>query len=281
MHMSSSLFNPSRIARQTSFTITLALILVIGFFVFVTDVHAATTYYVSATNGNDTWSGTLADPNGTNTDGPFKTLQKAQTTMQSSTTKTVTVRGGTYSIAGTSISFTSSDAGETWIPYQNEIPIIDGGGTGYLTGGPSTLTFEGFTLQNLGTSIDGQSFHWGSSGGTFRWNTFTNCLHNCFGGQMSNVTFDSNTINGAGTGGFHGAIVGWYSASNNKITHNLIQNSAEEGVDLGNNNYTPTMSNNIIDRNIVNGACINTADCGAIYLADSAQTSTGDQITNN
>lgn len=34
-------------------------------------------FYV-ATNGNDTWSGTLAEPNGTKTDGPFATLKRAQ-----------------------------------------------------------------------------------------------------------------------------------------------------------------------------------------------------------
>src|SRR2546428_3413871 len=79
--------------------------------------QAAGAFYVSAANGNDTWSGLLEAPNGTNTDGPFKTLPHAQTAMRSSSTiKTATIRAGTYS-QGTALSFDSSDNGQTWIPY--------------------------------------------------------------------------------------------------------------------------------------------------------------------
>ena len=34
-------------------------------------------FYV-APNGNDQWSGTLAEPNSTNTDGPFASISRAQ-----------------------------------------------------------------------------------------------------------------------------------------------------------------------------------------------------------
>ena len=71
--------------------------------------------------------------------------------MEGSTIKTTTVRAGTYSIANTVLNFDSSasDNGETWIPYQGEIVIIDGGGTGYITGNASNLTIEGLTFQNM------------------------------------------------------------------------------------------------------------------------------------
>ena len=34
-------------------------------------------FYV-AVNGNDAWSGTLAEPNADNSDGPFSTIERAQ-----------------------------------------------------------------------------------------------------------------------------------------------------------------------------------------------------------
>ena len=59
--------------------------------------------YVS-THGNDGWSGRLADPNATRTDGPFATLARATTALRELKRRsalppdgtTVVVRGGTY-----------------------------------------------------------------------------------------------------------------------------------------------------------------------------------------
>src|SRR5881396_2168446 len=73
--------------------------------------------YVSGANGNDSWSGTLDAPNSTNTDGPFKTLARAQSAMQASTIKKVTIRSGTYSLKSTNLTFAWQDAGETWLSY--------------------------------------------------------------------------------------------------------------------------------------------------------------------
>jgi hypothetical protein len=71
-------------------------------------------YYVSGTNGNDSWSGKLADPNSANTDGPFRTLARAQSAMQASTIKTASIRSGTYSIQSSNLVFGWADTGETW-----------------------------------------------------------------------------------------------------------------------------------------------------------------------
>ena len=93
------------------------------------------TYYV-APNGNDTWSGTLAAPNGAGTDGPFATFNHARAAVQSLNKKgltqvTVLFRAGTYYLPQT-IQFTAADSGTSSlsIVYQNfpgETPVISGG----------------------------------------------------------------------------------------------------------------------------------------------------------
>lgn len=44
-------------------------------------ISLAATYFVSP-EGNDQWSGTSPEPNSDNTDGPFKTLEKARDTIR-------------------------------------------------------------------------------------------------------------------------------------------------------------------------------------------------------
>ncbi|MCU1302945.1 MAG: hypothetical protein JWQ87_3229 [Candidatus Sulfotelmatobacter sp.] len=99
---------------------------------------SAADFYV-APNGKDTWSGTLADPNSNNTDGPFATISRAQTAVQKilqnpkGRTKPiqVLVRAGTFYITQP-LNFTSADSGTTnlpvnWSNYPNEVPVISGG----------------------------------------------------------------------------------------------------------------------------------------------------------
>ena len=100
------------------------------------------TFYV-ATNGNDSWSGTLATPNGSKTDGPFASLARAQVAVEGALKQdyegpiTVMVRNGTYYLPlsptnpGT-LNFTSADSGSagspvTWQNYPLEVPVISGG----------------------------------------------------------------------------------------------------------------------------------------------------------
>jgi hypothetical protein len=104
--------------------------------------HGAANFYV-ATNGNDSWSGTLDCPNLSNTDGPFASLARAQIAVESvlqnhSTSATVVmVREGTYYLPlsptnpGT-LNFTASDSGTaaasvTWENYPDEVPVVNGG----------------------------------------------------------------------------------------------------------------------------------------------------------
>src|SRR5439155_20863640 len=70
------------------------------------EVGAAATFYV-ATNGNDGWSGKLAEPNGMKTDGPFVTLGRARDAVRELKGKqgpkeplTVMGRGGKYYLEG-------------------------------------------------------------------------------------------------------------------------------------------------------------------------------------
>ena len=86
----------------------------------------STTFFV-ATNGNDSWSGTLAAPNSRNTNGPFASLAKAQLAVEAlrqsspTTVITVMVRQGTYYLPlsltnpGT-LDFTTVDSGTASAP---------------------------------------------------------------------------------------------------------------------------------------------------------------------
>jgi HYDIN/CFA65/VesB-like, Ig-like domain/Abnormal spindle-like microcephaly-assoc'd, ASPM-SPD-2-Hydin/Right handed beta helix region/Flagellar-associated PapD-like len=94
-----------------------------------------TVYYV-ATNGNDSFSGTLDTPNAQGTDGPFRTLTKAQqavdSAISSSSSVTVEIRAGNYFLSAP-LSFGTADSGSpsvqiTWEGYPGDAqPVISGG----------------------------------------------------------------------------------------------------------------------------------------------------------
>lgn len=99
-------------------------------------------FYVSP-EGNDRWSGKLAEPNQGRTDGPFATMDGARTAVkklkgvvfskQSSRISaglhgplTVWLRGGTYRVKGP-IVFDAEDSGPIrYAAYPGETPVIDG-----------------------------------------------------------------------------------------------------------------------------------------------------------
>lgn len=86
-----------------------------------------------ATNGNDSWSGTLAEPNSAGTDGPFATIGRAQRAVRQTKGKPVMVliRGGVYRLSEPVI-FRPEDSGSGECPvsyaaYPGENPILSGG----------------------------------------------------------------------------------------------------------------------------------------------------------
>ena len=105
------------------------------------------TFFV-ATNGDDNWSGKLAEPNTQGTDGPFATLAQARDAVRHLRSKsghplanplalghpepvTVMVRGGKYYLEETFV-LTPIDSGTkdlptTYIAYPDEKPVLSGG----------------------------------------------------------------------------------------------------------------------------------------------------------
>jgi parallel beta-helix repeat protein len=241
------------------------------------------TYYVSGQYGNDNWSGLVPSSNSSNTDGPFKTLAKAQAAMRlSSTVKAVTIRGGTYSIAST-LSLNWADSGELWISYPGETVILDGGGTGgVLAGGVNNLTIEGLTIQNTYAAGSEHGLYIGySTNATIRWNKFLNCKNACItGAGVNGAVIDSNIFDGQSPGQYF-ALNLWYGSSNNRITHNLVQNCQGGGIAFGAGPFDPPNNNNIVDRNILRNIDTNTTDQGALYMLDRTHLAVGNQITNN
>jgi parallel beta-helix repeat protein len=253
--------------------------------------HAATSYYVSGTSGNDSWSGRLPAPNPTHSDGPFQTLAKAQSAMRkNSTIKTATLRAGTYSIAGDGFALTSADDGETWIPYAGEKVILDGGGTGSIRAQNVTkLTLEGITFQNMagGSGRSGALLIGRGSGITIRWNTFLGCRGYCIlGHNLESSLIDSNAFNGQSPANVFRKIpykvISLACGNNNTVSHNLIENAQGGGIAItADTSCFSSMSNNIMDRNILKNVNTDDFDMGALYAWDSQGETSGLRITNN
>jgi hypothetical protein len=87
------------------------------------------TYYV-APNGNDAWSGKLAEPNKDGTDGPFKTLSKAVGVVQPG--DACQVRKGVYRETLTPAGDGTAEKPIVFKAYEGETPVISG--TDELTG---------------------------------------------------------------------------------------------------------------------------------------------------
>ncbi|WP_391540473.1 right-handed parallel beta-helix repeat-containing protein [Rubripirellula lacrimiformis] len=92
-------------------------------------------FYLSP-SGSDTWSGTLPEPNGQRTDGPFATLQHARDAVRESGKDrsgdvVVLIRGGTYRLNQTVVfgihDFPRSDSTITYAAYPGETPVFSSG----------------------------------------------------------------------------------------------------------------------------------------------------------
>lgn len=82
-------------------------------------------FYV-AKNGNDSWSGRLAEPNADGTDGPFASLERAQAAMRASTIKTTYVREGAYNLTN-ALGLGAADSGVRILGYPGEQAVLSGG----------------------------------------------------------------------------------------------------------------------------------------------------------
>jgi hypothetical protein len=241
-------------------------------------------FYVSGQNGNDAWSGLLPAPNAAGADGPFRTLSAVQAAMRaSSTVKTVAIRSGTYSIAP-ALSLSRADSGEVWMSYPGETATLDGGGTGGIDlAGVSNAKLLGLALQNLGRK--GVNIFGGSSAITIRWNAFANCTWACISGAgVTNTTVYRNVINNQidTTGA---ALMFWsgrtLAASQNRISHNTIENCRGGGINFAAGANDLPNNNNVVDRNILRNITTEVTDHGAIYMMDRTHRAVGNEITNN
>ncbi|WP_198129193.1 right-handed parallel beta-helix repeat-containing protein [Azospirillum argentinense] len=79
-----------------------------------------------AKNGNDSWSGRLAEPNADGTDGPFASLERAQAAMRASTIKTTYVREGAYNLTN-ALGLGAADSGVRILGYPGEQAVLSGG----------------------------------------------------------------------------------------------------------------------------------------------------------
>ena len=103
------------------------------------EARTAESVIYASPGGNDAWSGTLAEPNPGNTDGPVATLEKARDLVRTAKSQRsekaakirVELRGGAYSMPRPLV-LDSRDSGTqqapiTWSAYKNEQPTISGG----------------------------------------------------------------------------------------------------------------------------------------------------------
>ena len=217
---------------------------------------------------------------------PFGSLAQAQSAMESSSTKTAIV-SGTCTLAS-DWNFSSADNGETWQTACGQAATISGNNVNSILVVANNLTFYGFTFQNFANGMNDGAINLDEpTGFTFRWNTMVNCVNACLsGGVVLSSMIDSNIFNGMEASGTEdglpsGAIWLWNGSSNNTISHNLIENDNSWGIAIVTGSTGPPMSNNVLDSNLIEGACQTTSDCGALYLGDFSAASTGNKITNN
>ncbi|WP_448207596.1 right-handed parallel beta-helix repeat-containing protein [Azospirillum sp. sgz302134] len=121
-------------------------------------------FYV-ATNGKDSWSGRLAEPNADGTDGPFASLERARGAMRHSDVDTTYVRGGTYHLSKT-LELDGNDNGVTFTAYKDEKPVISGGETvtGFKSEGGGLYSTKLAKASDLDLIIGGQRQHVAQSG---------------------------------------------------------------------------------------------------------------------
>lgn len=238
----------------------------------------APAFYVSTT-GNDSNAGTLA--------APFATLHQCKLAMEgSSTKKTCYIRAGSYTPAAADASIcggtttcavslgSASDNGQTWSYYPPDgvnSADISGGSTSSTTG----LFDVFFIFNSTGVTINGLKIHnfeyagIHSGGGNHTATIINNEVYNGFcAGTTGNCTGHANASG-----------IVCYGCVNAAVKNNYVHDIASFGIAF--TNVNGDISNLSIDNNVVKNACTGLADCGAVYVQDTAATATNISITNN
>ncbi|HEY3448509.1 MAG TPA: right-handed parallel beta-helix repeat-containing protein, partial [Myxococcales bacterium] len=211
-------------------------------------------FYVSPT-GDDANAGTFA--------APFGTLEKARDAARASATvKTVYLLGGVYARTAT-LELGGADAGESWLAYPGQTPILEGGSA----------------TQNA-IVVNGDDI-------TIRWLTFQNFVTNTIfvgWGDARRVVIDSNTIRNTISDAWVQAAIylccGQHTDA--KITHNLVDGANYIGIHAGASaSSNGSITGVTISHNQVSNTCRTVADCGAIYVWDIQHLATNITIDNN
>ena len=229
-------------------------------------VAAACTYYVAASGGNDSNSGTTSAT-------PFATLAHAQAAMRNIVAQSQRVTclkagsGGTYNLTS-SITLTSADSGETW-QYDPASGVntatLDCGGTcdHFVLNhdGLNNVTINGIKMLhgNDGAIYDG-------SGGTVL-NNIT--VENC------ELAFNNQT---GSTGGFNPELT-FGNGTNIHILHNYVHDTVSQGIGMFAFNAGDTLNGLVIDGNVVLNAVTSHWDGGAIYVDMRSSMDAGGAIT--
>ena len=236
-------------------------------------------YYVSPA-GNDNWSGTLVSANVGNTDGPFKTLEKAQVAMRLSGIKTTYLRTGTYNRTST-LELTSADNGETWSIYPGDAmnsAVFEGNCPGDFIDilGGSKITINGLTIKYFSTAI---GIHGGPGLPINMPIKFGNSYETATGNTISNNIIIDGLLKG--TNRDRAGIIVEGSAPNTTISHNVVQNTGFNGIGAWSLIAGDNISGLIITGNVVLNCMQKFEDGGAIYTLDRVYSSTNISITNN
>jgi len=215
--------------------------------------------YYMATNGSDSNDG-LAPATG-NGHGPFLTIGKCQTAMQSSTIKTCFIRAGTYTLSAV----WNPGAGQTYWGYPgdpaNSATIATNGGNNFNCAASGNCAAN-IIIGNLTiTGGTGNIIYFANANGLqILQNVITNtsCSSNNVtiqGYNSDNVYIQGNTINGCAYGtGMASDTIGY--AGNDSNTHttmivsdNTISGCARWCVEIWSNSGVSVMNNDHIDRN--------------------------------
>jgi hypothetical protein len=262
---------------------------------------AAAGFYVSP-NGSDSNSGSAGSP--------FKTLAKALSAMEGSSTHTTYLQSGTYNLTST-LNLGTAASGMTFAAASGATPILDGGGsltTLVQLNGATGVTLQGLTFQHTNLSGRAAVVLNGASSNKIISNHFTNNGEGLLvtGGSNNNTvsgneldnssssavevqnnsngnTFDSNLVNGTGAIGTQGGGFFLHGANNNTISHNMVKNTAGIGIGVENWDSNTVNVGNVITGNIVqnsNTSALST-DSGAIYELGRSNVDTKSIISNN